>query len=189
MASGQRLALREFGCPRSNLRQIGNPELIAKRAYRTVPVSPGGTLSDYIPFYFTPCPPMLLNIKTGYQGLPRIPMPEVAILVSSLHRVVQQGVAFVFLDRHAYLQTALPSFSSRLGSRSAGERSGLTGAGERRRRQRRERNWCTRSDQERRPRCAPGLLSARGHSQERLESVNASIVTRAISGRAASRAC
>jgi hypothetical protein len=33
---------------------IGNPELIGKRARCAVPVPPGGTLSDYVPFYFTP---------------------------------------------------------------------------------------------------------------------------------------
>lgn len=46
-----------------NFVQIGNPELIAKRAGRVVPVPPGGTLDDYIPFYFTPFSPMLYNIR------------------------------------------------------------------------------------------------------------------------------
>jgi len=48
-----------------NFVEIGNRDLIGKRASRVVPIHPGGTLSDYIPFYFTPCSPMLLNIKTG----------------------------------------------------------------------------------------------------------------------------
>ena len=46
-----------------NFVEIGNPELIVKRIHRTVPISPGGLLSDYIPFYFTPYSPMLYNIK------------------------------------------------------------------------------------------------------------------------------
>jgi len=33
-----------------NYREIGNPELIAKRSHRQVPIAPGGTLSDYIAF-------------------------------------------------------------------------------------------------------------------------------------------
>ena len=33
---------------------IGDQELIDMRASRTVPIAPGGTLADYIPFYFTP---------------------------------------------------------------------------------------------------------------------------------------
>jgi hypothetical protein len=48
-----------------NYVEIGNPELIQKRTQRPVPIPPGGVLSDYIPFYFTPHSPMLLNIKTG----------------------------------------------------------------------------------------------------------------------------
>jgi hypothetical protein len=98
-------------CPSSDVRdpdfrRIGNLELIAKRAYRAVPIPPGGTLDDYVPFYFTPCTPMLYNIKTGYQGVERIPMRDIVLLVSSLRRLAEQGVGFVFTDRHAYLQTA-----------------------------------------------------------------------------------
>lgn len=80
--------------------------MIDKRARRVVPVNPGGTLSDYVPFYFTPFSPMLYNIKTGYNGMRQTPMPEIVILVSSLHRVAELQIPFVFTDRHAYLQTA-----------------------------------------------------------------------------------
>jgi len=97
-----------------NYVEIGNPDLIGKRAHRVVPVAPGGTLSDYIPFYFTPYSPMLLNIKTGYNGITRRPMSEIAILISSLHELAKRGLTFVFTDRHAYLQTAEDSFSSDL---------------------------------------------------------------------------
>ncbi len=93
--------------------QIGNSELIIKRAVRAVPIAPGGTLNDYIPFYFTPYSPMLLNIKTGYNGVTKRSMDEIAILVSSLPKVQQLGVSFVFTDRHAYLQTA--QFHNQLG--------------------------------------------------------------------------
>lgn len=54
--------------------EIGNPELIAKRMSREVPCGPGGTLSDYVPFYFTPFSPMLYNIKTGFNGITKRPM-------------------------------------------------------------------------------------------------------------------
>ena len=87
--------------------QIGNPELISKRDGRVVPCSPGGTLSDYVPFYFTPYSPMLYNIKTGHGGIQKRPVEEIIILVSSLHTLKSQGVPFVFSDRHAYLKTAL----------------------------------------------------------------------------------
>jgi ssDNA thymidine ADP-ribosyltransferase, DarT len=91
---------------------IGNAELIAKRTSRGIPVPPHGTLEDYVPFYFTPYSPMLLNIKTGYNGITRRANEEIVILVSSLHRLTELNVPFVFSDRHAFLKTA--SFSSEL---------------------------------------------------------------------------
>jgi len=61
-------------------RAIGNPELIAKRAYRDVPIHPYGTLSDYIPFYFTPFTPMMRNIQTGWGGITKVTNEDVVIL-------------------------------------------------------------------------------------------------------------
>ena len=49
-----------------NWQHIGNPELIQKRAKHPVPVGPQGYLNDYVPFYFTPFSPMLLNINRTY---------------------------------------------------------------------------------------------------------------------------
>lgn len=85
--------------------EIGNQELIQKRTHRVVPCAPGGTLSDYVPFYFTPYTPMIYNIKTGY-GVPQRPLKDIVILVSSLPRLQEQKRPFVFSDRHAYLKTA-----------------------------------------------------------------------------------
>ena len=85
-----------------DFREIGNPDLIDKRQHRNVPVQPGGTLSDYVPFYFTPHSPMLLNIKTGYNGMQKTPMAEIVILVSTLHRVQEHGLKFAFTNQHAY---------------------------------------------------------------------------------------
>lgn len=89
-----------------NFRAIGNPELIAKRADRAIPIPPHGTLSDYIPFYFTPYSPMMLNIKTGYNGIMVVPLDEIVILVAQLRELVDRGIEFVYSDRHAYLATA-----------------------------------------------------------------------------------
>jgi ssDNA thymidine ADP-ribosyltransferase, DarT len=86
--------------------RIGNPELIDVRKRRVVAVPPGGTLADYIPFYFTPYTPMLYNIKTGYGGIPPHRNEEIIVLVSSLHELKRNGVRYVFTDRHAKLQTA-----------------------------------------------------------------------------------
>jgi hypothetical protein len=89
-----------------NYRSIGNPDLIEKRRHRTVPIPPGGTLSDYVPFYFTPFTPMMLNIKTGHGGVTKLPNEEIVIFVSSLPHLAEVGGTFVFSDRHAYLRAA-----------------------------------------------------------------------------------
>ena len=94
-----------------NFRQIGNCDLIRKRTDRTVAVPPAGTLSAYIPFYFTPFSMMLLNIKTGYNGVPN---EEIVIIVSSLRKVAELKIPFVFTDQHAYLAWA--EFYTGLGS-------------------------------------------------------------------------
>ena len=83
--------------------RIGNLELIAKRAARTVPIPPAGSLSDYIPFYFTPFSMMMYNIKTGYGGIHHFPNSEIVIMASSLRGLAEKGVTAVFSDRHAYL--------------------------------------------------------------------------------------
>ena len=94
--------------------EIGNPDLIDKRTHRIVPAPPGGTLSDYVPFYFTLSSPMLYNIKTGWKGIARRPMSEIVILVSSLPALAEHGVQFLFTDRHASLLNA--TFSDELGA-------------------------------------------------------------------------
>jgi hypothetical protein len=89
-----------------NFRLIGNPDLIDKRHQRIVTVPPGGTLSDYVPFYFTPFSPMMYNLTTGYGGITRCPKKDIAVLVSSLPQLTQLHQCFVFTDRHAYPQAA-----------------------------------------------------------------------------------
>ena len=99
----------------SNYIEIGNPELIAKREHRVVPIPPGGVLSNYVPFYFTPFSPMLYNIKTGWGGVQQRPMREIVILVSSIKKAAESRLEFVFTDRHAYLEAATYFSSDDLG--------------------------------------------------------------------------
>lgn len=89
-----------------NFRNIGNLDLIEKRKHRTVPIPPSGTLSDYVPFYFTSRSPMLYNIKTGHGGISRVPMADIIIYVARLRELASNGASFVFTDRHAKLEMA-----------------------------------------------------------------------------------
>ena len=76
------------------------------RASRTVPIAPGGTLADYIPFYFTPLSIMMYKIKTGHGDIPRRQNAELVVLVSSLRSLAEKGLSAIYTDRHAYLKTA-----------------------------------------------------------------------------------
>jgi hypothetical protein len=84
-----------------NYVNIGNAELIDKRRHRAVPIAPGGTLADYVPFYFTPFSVMMKNIHSGW-GVPQRRNDEIVILVSSLPHIQQLGLPFVFTNAHAY---------------------------------------------------------------------------------------
>src|SRR5688572_2415484 len=98
-------------CPNSgtadpNFISIGNPELIDRRSTKNVPIAPFGRLSDYIPFYFTPFSPMMNNIVTGYGGITKRSREHIVIIISSLRRVQELSLPFIFTDRHAYLEAA-----------------------------------------------------------------------------------
>lgn len=75
--------------------------MIDKRRHRVVPIAPGGTLADYVAFYFTPFSVMMKNIHSGW-GVPRRSNAEIVILVSSLPHAQQMGLPFVFTNAHAY---------------------------------------------------------------------------------------
>jgi len=100
------LQCKNSGRSDPNFVRIGNSELISKRTARSVPIAPGGFLSDYIPFYFTPFSMMMYNIKTEYGGIEQFPNSEIVILVASLKTLLNEGVQVIFTDRHAYLRTA-----------------------------------------------------------------------------------
>lgn len=89
-----------------NYVNIGITELIAKRSRHSVPIAPGGVLSDYVAFYFTPFSMMMYNITTGYGGVTRRQKSEIIIFVSSVHLLVEHRLPFVFTNGHAYMQEA-----------------------------------------------------------------------------------
>jgi hypothetical protein len=99
------LHARSSGILDPNFRKIGDFDLIDKRPGRCVPVGPGGTLSDYIPFYFTPLSMMAYNIHTAFRGIEHVSNADLVILFTSLHRLSELKTPFVFTDGHAYSAT------------------------------------------------------------------------------------
>ena len=84
---------------------IGLQDVIDRRHGHNVPIHPGGTLSDYVPFYFTPFSPMAYKIHTGH-GVNRINRRDIVVLVASLRDLGAAGVSFIFSDQHAVLDYA-----------------------------------------------------------------------------------
>ncbi len=73
----------------------------ARRAVRPVRISPGGTLADYVPFYFAPRSPMLYAIHKGLIEGYDEGQKTIVYLVSSVEGVSGAGSRFCFTDGHA----------------------------------------------------------------------------------------
>lgn len=80
---------------------IGDSSLIGARATKPVSTHPGGNLSDYVPFYFTPFSMMMYNIVTGHRVQQR-PRSDIIFFVSSIFKLLDLGIPFVFTNQHAY---------------------------------------------------------------------------------------
>lgn len=80
---------------------IAHQHIKERRAKRRVPIDPGGTLADYVPFYFAPRSPMLFTIDRGnvegYSGgqKPVVHLETTVEAATALRR------AWVFTDGHA----------------------------------------------------------------------------------------
>lgn len=79
---------------------IGDISLIEVRDDLEAPVPPGGKLSEYIPFYFGPRSPMLLQIATGFDGVQKYPQEEIVYIISSLDKIKEQELEYFFTDGH-----------------------------------------------------------------------------------------
>jgi hypothetical protein len=85
-----------------NYINIGDSGLIQQRNDYPVGIAPpNGTLGDYVPFYFGPLSPMLLNIKTGHRGIIKRPQEDIVYICCRLETVVANGSEWCFTNGHA----------------------------------------------------------------------------------------
>jgi hypothetical protein len=82
---------------------IGHDNIKERRLRKPVPVGPGGTVGDYVPFYFAPLSPMLYaifkNRVTGYTS----GQQPVIYLCSSTEAVQSADCRWVFTEGHAVM--------------------------------------------------------------------------------------
>lgn len=72
-----------------------------RRMQREVKVSKGGTLADYVPFYFAPRSPMLYVIHRGFVEEYQGGQNSILHLVTSAELISKMGLGFTFTDGHA----------------------------------------------------------------------------------------
>ena len=81
---------------------IGDSTLIESRSSREIDVSPHGSFTDYVSFYFGKRSPMLYNIQNGYKGVTKRDPENIIYLVTKFEWVEQNGSQYVFSDGHGY---------------------------------------------------------------------------------------
>src|ERR1017187_11004603 len=91
--------LRGIGCT-----NIAYQNIKDRRALAAVPCGAGGSVADYVPFYFAPRSPMLFAIGKGnVPGYDRGEDPIVH-LVTSTEAVVAAGFQYAFTDGHSTMR-------------------------------------------------------------------------------------
>jgi len=81
-------------------RTIHNVDIQNERHVRPIPCGPGGTLHDYVPFYFGYLSPMLLQLKTNRVAGYNEGQQPLIYLVSTAQAVVTSNCRFVFSNGH-----------------------------------------------------------------------------------------
>lgn len=93
---------------------IGDDSIISSRNNYDLPE--GKKLGAFIPFYFGARMPMLYIIQNGYNNVPLIPAKDIVYCVSSVQKIIDHKLPFLFTDGHAvdrlsafYKQNDLPN--------------------------------------------------------------------------------
>jgi hypothetical protein len=81
-------------------RTIHDASVQVNRRAKPVPCGPGGTVHDYLPFYFGARSVMLLKLKTGQVAGYAEGQEPLVYLVSNAQAVAAAGRQFVFTDGH-----------------------------------------------------------------------------------------
>ena len=78
------------------------------RSAKSLPLPPGGTVHDCVPFYFAPRSPMLSAIHNGKVAGCKLPQQDIVHFETTVDRVTAAGEQFTFFDRNATLAYSKP---------------------------------------------------------------------------------
>ena len=83
---------------------IAHQHIKDRRARKIVSLAAGGTLADYVPFYFAPRSPMLFAISRGHVAGYTGGQEHVIHLVSTVDHARDLGTLWCFTDGHADME-------------------------------------------------------------------------------------
>lgn len=98
---GALLAKNAVAAAGVNYQNIAHGGAQGARAAKAVPVPPGGTVHDFVPFYFAPRSPMLSAIHHGKVAGCQVPQQDIVHFETTVDRVTGAGERFVFFERNA----------------------------------------------------------------------------------------
>jgi hypothetical protein len=102
-AAGYLLSKNSGAAAGINYQNIAHAGAQGARAVRQVPYPPGGSVHDYVPFYFAPRSPMLLAINGGRVAGCPLRQGDIVHFETTVQDVAALGNPFVFYDRNATL--------------------------------------------------------------------------------------
>jgi hypothetical protein len=86
-----------------NYQNIAHVAIQARRNDKAVINPPGGTIHDYVPFYFAPRSPMLSAIHNGNVENCILKQDEILHFETTVERITAENPEFVFFDRNSSL--------------------------------------------------------------------------------------
>lgn len=101
LGTGMFLCKNEMIAQNSQYRSSAFDSVQAQRENFKVPVSKGGTIHDYVPFYFNSRSPMLYTIHSG--NVNNIRMQDLVFFKTSAQTVAGSGHDFAFTDGHGIM--------------------------------------------------------------------------------------
>lgn len=101
LGAGMLLSKNEMTAQKSEYRSSAFESVQAHREGFQVPVSKGGTIHDYVPFYFNSRSPMLYTINCG--NVENIRMQDLVFFKTSAQTVAASGSDFAFTDGHGIM--------------------------------------------------------------------------------------
>jgi ssDNA thymidine ADP-ribosyltransferase, DarT len=108
LAAGALLSKNSGAAVGINYQNIAHAGAQGARSVKSVTGPPGGTIHDYVPFYFAPRSPMLLAINSGrVVGCPWR-QADIVHFETTVQKVIALPQPFVFYDRNATLAFSKP---------------------------------------------------------------------------------